>query len=186
MSLQKWQISFHLFFHFQSVPTHRLGRSLGSFLPIPCIRTFTFRAIIFYTLKKEAKIPLKWYPYTKLHGVTSSRSLWTERSVLSQERACFMEYVIRCQPSLYGLQAFEAVKLRAPSWYTVPRRLGFIARRYKTGCGLTLKGQRYNEDNNHCYNLQYGPTDAFVFKRIRLSTNMDGRQQPCKPYTIRS
>ena len=58
------------FLQFQSVPANRLAPSLGSLPPVLCIRTSTFRAIIFYTLKKEAKNPPKWYLYVKLHGVT--------------------------------------------------------------------------------------------------------------------
>jgi len=99
---------------FHSVPAHRFAPSLSSLPPpppIPCYRTSTFRAIIFYTLKMEAKIPPKWYLYTKLHGVTSSRNLWTERSVLSQETDCFRVQANRCQPKLrqfWGIRSGES------------------------------------------------------------------------------
>jgi hypothetical protein len=146
-----------LFFQFQSVPANRFARSLGLLPPVPCIRISNFRAIIFV--------------YPEDGGKNSSRVISIYHTA---RRQIFLKFMYRTistfsRKSLLHGVGYSLSAEHAPVWRHSERRNwelrrgilrpvfeGLLQDVSRPISGLTLKGQWCNEDNTHCYNLQFG------------------------------
>jgi len=163
-------------FQFQSLPVHRFPRSRGSLPP--------------NSLLSEIHFSRDYLLYPEDGGKSSSQMISIYQTAWRHIFLKFMDRTIStfARKSLlqgvgYSLSAETMPVWRhSKGWIWELRRgilrpvvEGLLQDVSRPRYGLTLKGQWCNGDNTHCYNLQFGRIDAFVFKRIRLVTNVDSR-----------